>query len=202
MMLAACSGSSVSETLGINRQAPDEFVVVSRPPLSVPPDFNLLPPEEGKAGPAATTSQQARASLLGVKPLGDSDVKPSDALTSDFIIDGQAPDTVSAASVSSVSAASLGSAADSMFLKHTGADSADESIRKKLSADKYVVNPKKKDAKSLYEQIIADDKTEPVVDAKKEAARIRSNKEKGKAANDGEVKTIDAKPKSVLDRIF
>lgn len=201
-MLAACSGSSVTETLGLNREAPDEFVVVSRPPLSVPPDFNLLPPEEGKAGPAATTSELARTSLLGVQPLSDGDSKPSDALTSDFVIDGQAPDTVNAATISSVSASSLGSAADSMFLKKTGADNADASIRKKLSADKYAVNPKKKEAKSLYEQIMADEKSEPVVDAKKEAARIRSNKEKGKAVNDGEVKTIDAKPKSVLDRIF
>lgn len=41
--LSACEGS-VKESLGLSRKAPDEFRVYSRPPLSVPPEFNLRPP--------------------------------------------------------------------------------------------------------------------------------------------------------------
>lgn len=41
--LAACSGS-VRDTLGMRRSAPNEFKVVSNPPLSVPPEFSLRPP--------------------------------------------------------------------------------------------------------------------------------------------------------------
>lgn len=202
LTLSACSGSSVSETLGLNRESPDEFVVVSRPPLSVPPDFNLLPPEEGKAGPAASATQQARASLLGSVAQQDESAPPSDALTSDFTLESDATTLKKAAGVTAVSSASLGSAADAMFLEHTGANKADDNIRAKLGADKYAKNPRKKAAKSLYEQIIADEKAEPVIDAKKEAARIRNNKETGKAPNAGEIKTIDTKPTSVFDRIF
>ena len=43
--LTACSGG-VRENLGIKKEAPDAFKVIARPPLSVPPDFRLSPPED------------------------------------------------------------------------------------------------------------------------------------------------------------
>lgn len=47
--LAGCS--DVKKTLGLERDPPDEFAVVSRAPLSLPPDFNALPnPEAPKHG--------------------------------------------------------------------------------------------------------------------------------------------------------
>ena len=42
LALAACSGNDVSDTLGLQKSAPDEFVVVSRPPLVVPPPVSLV----------------------------------------------------------------------------------------------------------------------------------------------------------------
>ena len=44
--LSACGGD-VKETLGLNREAPDEFAVQSRPALDVPPAFKLRPPAKG-----------------------------------------------------------------------------------------------------------------------------------------------------------
>lgn len=50
-LLTSLSGcSSVSSALGISKRPPDEFSVVGRAPLVVPPDFNLMPPQEGKPG--------------------------------------------------------------------------------------------------------------------------------------------------------
>ena len=46
LVLAAC-GSDVSETFGYGKSAPDEFTVISRPPLILPPDYNLRPPGTG-----------------------------------------------------------------------------------------------------------------------------------------------------------
>lgn len=43
--IASCSGS-VRDNLGMRRSAPNEFKVVSNPPLSVPPEFSLRPPVE------------------------------------------------------------------------------------------------------------------------------------------------------------
>src|ERR1700726_890843 len=48
-MLSGCGSSSLSRTFGLTRDAPDEFTVVTRAPLSMPPDFALRPPQPGAA---------------------------------------------------------------------------------------------------------------------------------------------------------
>ena len=45
-LLTGCA-DKVKKTLGIDRTTPDEFSVVERAPLTVPPDFNLMPPSDG-----------------------------------------------------------------------------------------------------------------------------------------------------------
>lgn len=64
--LTGCGGESVGDALGLGRRSPDEFQVVQRPPLVLPPDFRLRPPEPG-APPAleATTREQAQVALTG-----------------------------------------------------------------------------------------------------------------------------------------
>jgi hypothetical protein len=49
VVLTACS--NVRESLGLGRSAPDEFAVADRPPLSIPPDFGLRPPQPGLPRP-------------------------------------------------------------------------------------------------------------------------------------------------------
>lgn len=44
--LGGCSG--MSKALGMSKRPPDEFTVVNRAPLVMPPDFNLMPPKETK----------------------------------------------------------------------------------------------------------------------------------------------------------
>src|SRR5688572_33350449 len=62
-----CSG--VKETLGLTKQSPDEFKVVSRAPLSMPPDYNLRPPTPGSARPQeGTPRDQAQQAVLGIAP--------------------------------------------------------------------------------------------------------------------------------------
>jgi predicted small secreted protein len=66
VMLAGCG--DVRENLGLGRDVPDEFAVVDRPPLSMPPDFTLRPPAPGAPRPqAVNTSQSASNLLFGVK---------------------------------------------------------------------------------------------------------------------------------------
>jgi len=49
LLLSGCDG--VRKTLGLERDPPDEFSVVSRAPISLPPDFNSLPtPQTPKHG--------------------------------------------------------------------------------------------------------------------------------------------------------
>lgn len=52
-LLGGCS--NWKQTLGIEPVSPDEFAVESRAPLTIPPDFNLRPPEPGAARPQETS---------------------------------------------------------------------------------------------------------------------------------------------------
>jgi hypothetical protein len=49
LLLPGCSDMRVA--LGMDRVGPDEFVVESRAPLTIPPDFNLRPPQPGAPRP-------------------------------------------------------------------------------------------------------------------------------------------------------
>ena len=46
LILTAC-GDDASDAFGYGKSAPDEFTVISRPPLILPPDYNLRPPGSG-----------------------------------------------------------------------------------------------------------------------------------------------------------
>jgi len=64
VLLAAC-GPDTSRSLGLTRDAPDEFQVTTRAPLSMPPSLGDLPrPRPGATRPQEmTASQQAQAIL-------------------------------------------------------------------------------------------------------------------------------------------
>ena len=65
-LLSACSG--LREDLGLGRAPPDEFAVVDHPPLSMPPDFSLRPPQPGAPRPQdVDASQKASDALFGDK---------------------------------------------------------------------------------------------------------------------------------------
>lgn len=69
LTLGACSG--VKEQLGMTKQSPDEFRVVARAPLSMPPDYSLRPPEPGMARPQeGTPTDQARTAVFGMDTKG------------------------------------------------------------------------------------------------------------------------------------
>ena len=44
VLIVSCS--KVRESAGVNRKNIDEFTVIENPPLIIPPDFNLLPPDQ------------------------------------------------------------------------------------------------------------------------------------------------------------
>ncbi len=70
--LAACGGDDLSRTFGITRDAPDEFTVTTRAPLSMPPDFDLRPPRPGAPRPQEqATSIAAEAALVPEAALAD-----------------------------------------------------------------------------------------------------------------------------------
>lgn len=64
--LGACSDTK--EKLGLTKKAPDEFAVVKRAPLSMPPDYSLRPPAPGAPRPQEQSPQEAaRQTVFGLQ---------------------------------------------------------------------------------------------------------------------------------------
>lgn len=62
VLLTACS--NVKEKLGMERTSPDEFAVVERAPLTLPPNFGALP-QPGTAPTQQVATDSARGLVLG-----------------------------------------------------------------------------------------------------------------------------------------
>ena len=67
LLTAGCS--DLKKAIGLDRTPPDEFAVESRAPLTMPPDFNLRPPQPGADRPQEKSSgQQARQAIEQAGP--------------------------------------------------------------------------------------------------------------------------------------
>lgn len=77
LSLGACT--YLREAAGMNKMAPDEFAVLTKAPLVIPPDYNLAPPKPG----AAPTNQTdptgtAQSTLFGNDRAGSALVSESE----------------------------------------------------------------------------------------------------------------------------
>lgn len=171
IVLAACStGGNVKETLGLSRKAPDEFRVYARPPLTIPPEFALRPP--GTATDAQTMVPAHVQAQEAVLESGNEPAKPK----------------------KKKSAAATASSADTQFLKRAGAEGATSNVRAAIEGEKDM-DIAVKDDRYLLNPAAG---SEPIVDAKKEADRLKQNKAAGKAATEGETPVVQSKEKGIL----
>lgn len=67
LMLGALEGcASAGKALGLSKVTPDEFRVVTKAPLILPPDYSLRPPAPGEPRPQELQPESAaRAALMG-----------------------------------------------------------------------------------------------------------------------------------------
>jgi hypothetical protein len=105
LLLIGCQ--SIKEAAGITKEPPDEFAVVTKAPLVIPPDFNLRPPKPG----ASPTNQ--------VDPTAEAQM----ALT------GNSPSVVAATKPTTFSEE------EKLVLAKTGAETADHSVRQQIEAE-------------------------------------------------------------------
>ena len=164
-VLSACE--SAKQIVANKKNAPDEFTVYERPPLSLPPEFALRPPAPGSGRPQSITpTDQARAALLqrqasvNTKPVSDPTL--SDGLNA--------------------------------LMQKTGAAQADPSIREVVNAETTLLS---KEDQRLADKMIfwVDDKPfeGTVVDAEKEQQRIRENQALGQPITEGETPQVKKK---------
>jgi hypothetical protein len=64
LTVMGCDTQALKEGFGFGRQAPDEYQVVERAPLSLPPDFQLRPPRPGAQRPQETDIRELAERVL------------------------------------------------------------------------------------------------------------------------------------------
>jgi hypothetical protein len=64
ILLSGCGGDKLARTFGLTRDAPDEYTVTTRAPLSMPPDYNLRPPRPGAPRPQEQSERQQAQETL------------------------------------------------------------------------------------------------------------------------------------------
>ena len=175
LVLTACG--DVRENLGIKKKAPDEFAVIKRAPLELPPDYTLRPPNPGAPRPQEqTTVEEARQAIFG----GDGEEQPSEGDTA----------VIKAATSSQPAVQTDGEA---LLLQKAGGDQIAPNIRQAVDSETAKLHDRNK---PVAEKLlgIGGDRDEPsatVVDAAAEAERLRKNEEAGLPATEGETPVIE-----------
>jgi hypothetical protein len=113
-LLPGCT--DLKRSIGLEKTSPDEFAVESRAPLTMPPDFELRPPQPGAARPQEKSSgQQARQVIEQAGPGEPGKQAPDfrlrraeDGLPDIGARSGQAPDPNAAVGEQSLSSKLLG----------------------------------------------------------------------------------------------
>jgi hypothetical protein len=155
--LAACE--KTKEQFDFSKKAPDEFAVVTRAPLEMPPTYDLRPPEPGAPRPQEIpTDQMARQSVLGVESVKQ---------------------TASEYGVSQ---------SEAVLLQKTGAANANPAIRAAVDKETAEIADEEMPGIDHLRRMVGKDVDPPskVVDPVAEANRIKANKAQGKPVTEGE----------------
>jgi hypothetical protein len=173
-LLAACGGGSVQQALGMGKRSPDEFAVVSRAPLVVPPDFDLRPPRPGETRPlVGSAGDQARATLLGDAPAERRAVaaQPADPALS---------------------------AGQQALLVETGGRDVDPEIRQRIAAENQALAAVEQEMFTRLLQWRQPNTLGAVVDAPAEAERLMANRASGQPITAGDTPTVVQRRQSPL----
>src|SRR5262245_30030215 len=89
--LQACASRKYSE---LQAQVPDDFRVVQRAPLAIPPEYALRPPLPGEPRPQELDPESAARSALAGAPKVDPAASTGERLLVNKVTGGVAPDPV------------------------------------------------------------------------------------------------------------
>ena len=172
-LLPAC-GDNTARTLGLVRDAPDEFQVTTRAPLSMPPDMTTLPtPRPGAPRPQERSARnQAEALLVPGLSLED----PRRAA-------GARP--------------SVGEAA---LVQRAGQDAPDD-IRRRVDEESLRLDAP---SRALTDRLIFWRDPPPpgtAVDPTREAQRLRENAALGRDADEGVTPVVEPRQRTLLERL-
>jgi len=186
-VLAACS--SVKDSIGLNKRAPDEFSVVSKAPLILPPDYNLRPPKPGAPRPTELAPvSEARAAVFGNKG-GTATRRPKTA-----------QEKIMAALRQNAEPSKPKSVGEIAMLGQAGADTSQADIRSTIRRETTGVSDK---PKTLRDRLLfwKKDPTEggEIIDANKESERLKKLAAEGRPASGTPAPVIRRKKQLLLE---
>lgn len=174
LALVAGCGADTQRSFGFTRDAPDEFAVTTRAPLSLPPSLgNLPPPRPGASRPQELTQrQQAEAALVPGAALGRG---------------GRA-------------APSQG---ENALLSAAGGATVGNDIRRQVDEESLRLDQPDRQFVDRLMFWRSNEPTGVAVDPGREAQRLRENAALGREANDGETPIIQrARSTNPIHRLF
>jgi hypothetical protein len=174
LTLAACDNSVARKLLGMEKTVPDEFKVMSRAPLSLPPDYALRPPQPGAIRPQEQSiPQRALAAVTGTAPAaGRAGTSPA------------------------------GSSGEAAFLAKVGSDRVNPDIRTVIDRESSAIA--EADQTFLDKLVFwrpPEDRS-PLVDPQRESQRLRENAALGRPASDGDTPSIRRRKRALLEGLF
>ena len=172
IFVGGCEG--VREAAGIAKKSPDEFAVVTRAPLSMPPDYGLRPPRSGAERP-----QEARVTDTA----------------RDLVINNASPTL-------SLENAAAGSPGESALLSKAGATAPDPTIRRKINRESSILAAESDNLADRLIFWQKSPEQGVIVDAAAEAERLKENASRGEASTKGQTPTIVRKRKGWLEGII
>jgi Protein of unknown function (DUF3035) len=189
LLLVAAAGVALSgcaatlNALGMGKHPPDEFVVVTHPPLQVPANFDLVPPQPGAPRPQEESAAQlAEAAVVGT---------------------GAQAEGTDTASTTQTLPSGPATAGEEAFLQNAGVAKADPKIRQLVDSEAQAESDAIND--SLYNKILFWQTPPPpgtVVDAKAEQQRLQENAALGKPLTQGATPVIVRRKRAMLEGIF
>lgn len=210
------------KALGLSKRSPDEFTVVTRAPLALPPEFALRPPQPGvqrpqELGPveaarqsvfnpsgqaAAPANPPARAPTIGpvVTPAPRTGVATAPAGSTAPLARPVTGAPSSATRTATPGAASAGEAA---LLARAGTDRVTPNIRTVVNEE--TTRMAEADRPFIDKLIFWKEPLEAqsdVVNPSRETQRLQDNAALGKPPNEGEVPIIRRKTPGLFERLF
>ena len=180
LALSGCGGQ-IRQALGMTKQSPDEFLTVAHAPLTLPPDYNLRPPEPGAPRPQeGTASEQAQTALYANSG-------------------GTALSTGSSFGGSNEAAQSAGEVA---LLQNAGAAGIDPGIRAQIDTETAAQVERDQTLISRLVFWRTQEQDGIVVDPVAESKRLQENQALGKPVTEGATPVITRRRKGVLEGIF
>jgi len=170
--LGACDSGSLRRSLGLDSRGPDEFKVVTRAPLDLPPDFGLRPPQPGAGRPNELSVRE------------------------------QAKQTVFGAESPAVKMVAGRTAGESALLRQAGAVDVDGSIRETVNRESAQLAQADRSLTDRLIFWRSTPPPGTVVDPAAEQQRLRENAALGKPATEGETPIIQRKQRGLLEGIF